>query len=208
MDMDTSWRRKRPAEEDEDYLASKRYISEKFFNMRISHPDMPGLHGAGSAWQGSADKAAGIGGEVGKHIGSSMSDEDVPDAPAPLKPTAAAVAAATAANGNATFTSTASLDESDVLSDSDSDNAGGGPAGAAGGPPTPHPFLRSASSAADEKLDDWVRTTRHRMLADASVNSAPDLCRALILYKPVGPTALSTASNAATTEGEEGGEGG
>lgn len=57
--------------EDEDYLASKRYISEKFFNMRISHPDMPGLHGgAGSMWQqahGSADKAAGIGGEIGEH---------------------------------------------------------------------------------------------------------------------------------------------
>lgn len=55
--------------EDEDYLASKRYISEKFFNMRISHPDMPGLHrSAGSMWQGSADKAAGVGGEIGKQI--------------------------------------------------------------------------------------------------------------------------------------------
>lgn len=138
-----------------------------------------------------------------------MSDEDVPDAHAPPNPTATAT---TPASSNAPFAKTASLDEgSDALSDSDSDNAGGGPAGAAGGgPPTPHPFLRSASSAADEKVDDWVRTSRHRMLADASVNSAPDLCRALILYKPVGPSVPSTASEAATTcEGEDGdGEGG
>lgn len=53
--------------EEEDFLASKRYISEKFFNMRISHPDAPGLHGAGLMWQGAADKAAGVGsGDLGK----------------------------------------------------------------------------------------------------------------------------------------------
>lgn len=53
--------------EEEDYLASKRYISEKFFNMRISHPDAPGLQGAGLMWQGAADKAAGVGqGDFGK----------------------------------------------------------------------------------------------------------------------------------------------
>ncbi|CAM9507529.1 unnamed protein product [Ectocarpus fasciculatus] len=206
MDVDTSWRRKRPAEEDEDYLASKRYISEKFFNMRISHPDAPGLHGAGLMWQGAADKAAGVGrgdfAAAGVDCSSIMSDEDI-SAATGLRPPAAAPSAFSK-GGAAAFGDLASLDEDDDASGND-DGAGDASSSVGGGPPTPHPFLRSTSSAVDEKVDDWVRTSRHRMLADASVNSAPDLCRALIPYRPVaGLAPPSAAPGADSTEDEEG----
>ena len=72
----------------------------------------------------------------------------------------------------------------------------------AGGGPTPHPFLRTASSNVDEKVDDWVRESRHRLVADASANAAPDLSRALILYKPV------QSSGGESDEEGGGGEGG
>lgn len=49
----------------------------------------------------------------------------------------------------------------------------------------PHPFHRSSSSPVDEKLEDWVRTSRHRLLADASLVTAPERCRALTVYKPL-----------------------
>lgn len=77
-----------------------------------------------------------------------------------------------------------------------------GSLGTAGGRPTPHPFVRTAScavDAVDDKVDDWVRSSRHRLLADASVDSAPDLCRALILYKPLPRAGV---------DGEEDGSGG
>lgn len=49
-----------------------------------------------------------------------------------------------------------------------------------------HPFLQqTASTVADERVDDWIRTSRQRLHADASVDGPSDLCRALILYKPV-----------------------
>lgn len=48
-----------------------------------------------------------------------------------------------------------------------------------------HPFHRSTTSPVDEKVDDWVRTSRHRLLADVSVGAAPGLCRALTVYKPL-----------------------
>lgn len=124
-----------------------------------------------------------------------MSDEDLPPAGAsagagaPLDPNSPREGGANADGG------------------SSSDD---GEASAAGGPPTPHPFLRSESSNVDEKVDDWVRSSRHRMLADASVNSAPDLCRALILYKPVVPLAApgSSGSGAESPAEDEGGGGG
>ncbi|CAN0107455.1 unnamed protein product [Laminaria digitata] len=77
------------------------------------------------------------------------------------------------------------------LSRGDTDSSQGG-----GGGPTPHPFLRTSSSTVDEKVDDWVRESRHRLVADASTDAAQDLSRALILYKPVQPS------------GDEGHEGG
>lgn len=55
-------------QEDEQYLASKRYISEKFFNMRISHPEVPGVNGVGPMWEGVKSKAA----DFGKHVGRSQ----------------------------------------------------------------------------------------------------------------------------------------
>ncbi|CAM9684072.1 unnamed protein product [Scytosiphon promiscuus] len=213
MDVEPSWRRKRPVEDDEDYLASKRYISEKFFNMRISHPDMPGLHGGASPmWQGSADKAGGIGGEIGEH----RREKDVP----PLHKRPKSQAAGTSAVGDvprseaedsssgnlcSIFLSvrsslTASFPEQERTCSMSKE--------------TPYTPLRTIAAGnrlapkKQSKVDDWVRTTRHRMLADASVNSAPDLCRALILYKPVGPPAPSAASDATTHGSEERGEGG
>ncbi|CBJ32125.1 hypothetical protein Esi_0309_0025 [Ectocarpus siliculosus] len=203
MDVDTSWRRKRPAEEEEDYMASKRYISEKFFNMRISHPDAPGLHGAGLMWQGAADKAAGVGtGDLAAEAGvdcSSMSDEEDISTATGQRPPAAAPSVF---SEGAAFGNLASLDEDDDASGSD--DGAGDASSAGGGPPTPHPFLRSTSSAIDEKVDDWVRTSRHRMLADASINSAPDLCRALIPYQPVAGLMPSAAPAADSTGDEEG----
>lgn len=68
--------------------------------------------------------------------------------------------------------------------------------GASANPPT-HPFLRKASSSVDEKVDDWIRTSRHRLLADASVDGAPDLCRALVVYKAVGPAGAQTDTDEA-----------
>ncbi|CAM9563044.1 unnamed protein product, partial [Ectocarpus sp. 4 AP-2014] len=201
MDVDTSWRRKRPAIEEEDYLASKRYISEKFFNMRISHPDAPGLHGAGLMWQGAADKAAGVGsGDLAAGVDcNSMSDEEDIATATGRRPPAAAPSLFTE---GAAFGDLASLDEDDDASGGD--DGAGDTSSVGGGPPTPHPFLRSTSSAIDEKVDDWVRTSRHRMLADASVNSAPDLCRALIAYQPVAGLMPSAAPVADSTGDEEG----
>ncbi|CAM9330481.1 unnamed protein product [Ectocarpus sp. 13 AM-2016] len=198
MDVDTSWRRKRPAEEEEDYLASKRYISEKFFNMRISHPDAPGLNGAGLMWQGAAEKAAEVGsGDLAAGVDcSSMSDEEDISTATGRRPTAAA---SSVLNEGAAFGDLAPLDEDDDASGSD--DGAGDTSSAGGGPPTPHPFLRSTSSAIDEKVDDWVRTSRHRMLADASINSAPDLCRALIPYQPVA--GLMPSAPAADSAGDE-----
>ncbi|CAB1114406.1 unnamed protein product [Ectocarpus sp. CCAP 1310/34] len=201
MDVDTSWRRKRPAEEEEDYLASKRYISEKFFNMRISHPDAPGLKEAGLMWQGAADKPAGVGsGDLAAGVDcSSMSDEEDISTATVRRPPAAAPNVFTQ---SAAFGDLASLDEDDDASGSD--DGAGNTSSAGGGPPTPHPFLRSTSSAIDEKVDDWVRTSRHRMLADASVNSAPDLCRALIPYQPLAGLMPLAAPAADSTGDEEG----
>lgn len=73
-----------------------------------------------------------------------------------------------------------------------------GKSGAAGGRRF-HPLLRAASSSVDDKVDDWVRSSRHRLLADASVDSAPDLCLAMILYKPLP---------GAAGDGDEDGSGG
>lgn len=72
----------------------------------------------------------------------------------------------------------------------------------------PHPFKRaaSASSAVDEKVEDWVRSSRHRMLADASMNSSPDLCRALVVYKPLTPPLGPSVPPAAAAAAEESGE--
>lgn len=137
-----------------------------------------------------------------------MSDEESLPARTSLKPTATCFDN----DGGLTDPNFLDEDDADIAEASTASRAEAGAAGAAaagaaaaasasGGPPTPHPFVRSASSAVDEKLDDWVRTSRHRMLADASVNSAPDLCRALILYKPVTALAASASGGAAPAEG-------
>lgn len=121
-----------------------------------------------------------------------MSDEeDISTATARRPPPAAAPSVF---SKGAAFGNLASLDEDDDASGSDDD--AGDTSSTGGGPPTPHPFLRSTSSAVDEKVDDWVRQSRHRLLADASVNSAPDLCRALIPYQPVAGSAPSSAPGA------------
>lgn len=93
-----------------------------------------------------------------------------------------ATAATSAHDANGDSDDLESLDDvpSPRLSRGDTDGSQGG-----GGGPTPHPFLRTASSTVDEKVDDWVRESRHRLVADASTNAVPDLSRALILYKPV-----------------------
>lgn len=77
----------------------------------------------------------------------------------------------------------------------------------AGGRPMPHPFRRSASSTVDAKVDDWVRTSRQRLLADASVDHSPAKCRALIVYKPL-PLAGVEGDEAGGGCGEGGLEGG
>lgn len=60
-------------QEDEQYLASKRYISEKFFNMRISQPDGPGMNGVGPMWGRAKGKAAPAGDDFGgKHVDCCM----------------------------------------------------------------------------------------------------------------------------------------
>lgn len=77
----------------------------------------------------------------------------------------------------------------------------------------PHPFKRSNSSAVDDKVDDWVRWSRHRLLADASVGTAPDACRALTVYKPLRllGDADTTSANSEDEDGvveSGGGDGG
>lgn len=62
-------------------------------------------------------------------------------------------------------------------------------------------FQRGSASAVDEKVDEMVRSSRHRLLAEASVDSAPDLCRALIVYKP-----MPLAGSADCGDGEAGGD--
>lgn len=114
-----------------------------------------------------------------------MCDGESPPAGASLEPTATSI------DNNGGFGNPQAPGEGDVDAATE----------ASGGPPTPHPIIRSASSMVDEKVDDWVRTSRHRMLADASVNSAPDLCRALILYKPVTALPPSISDGAASAEG-------
>ncbi|CAM9285681.1 unnamed protein product [Ascophyllum nodosum] len=72
--------------------------------------------------------------------------------------------------------------------------------------PIPLPFRRTAGSTADERVDDWVRMSRQRMLADASVASAPDICRALILYKPLPLPGIEGDEAAGGDSGEGGGD--
>lgn len=114
-----------------------------------------------------------------------MCDEESPPAGASLKP------AATSIDNNGGYRNPNAVGKGDADATAE----------ASGGPPTPHPFIRSASTVVDEKVDDWVRTSRHRLLADASVNSAPDICRALILYKPVTALPPSVTDGAAPAEG-------
>lgn len=58
---------------DEQYLASKRYISEKFFNMRISQPEAPGANGVGPIWAGAKGKATSAGDDFGKMMSVAVS---------------------------------------------------------------------------------------------------------------------------------------
>lgn len=60
------------SQEDEQYLASKRYISEKFFNMRISHPEVSGRNGVGSVWEGVKGTAAGAGDDFGTLLSAGL----------------------------------------------------------------------------------------------------------------------------------------
>lgn len=74
----------------------------------------------------------------------------------------------------------------------------------------PHPFLRqSSSSTVDGKLEDWVRMSRNRLVADASLanGAAPDRCRALILYKPL-PFSEGLGDNKEGTGSVKNGDGG
>lgn len=72
----------------------------------------------------------------------------------------------------------------------------------------PHPLKRSATSPVDEKVEDWLRTSRHRLLADASVGAAQDQCRAITVYNPLPlPGGATTGEeDEAGGDGEAGGD--
>lgn len=69
--------------------------------------------------------------------------------------------------------------------DTDDDDELDGPRKGSRTLPTVLSFRQTLGSVADKRVDDWVRTSRQRMLADVSVASATDVCRALIPYKPL-----------------------
>lgn len=77
-------------------------------------------------------------------------------------------------------------------------------------PHLPHPFKRSVSSPVDEKVEDLLRTSRHRLLADASVGVTPGQCRAITVYNPVLlPGGVATGGEGETScdsDGEAGGD--